>query len=117
MSEVISSKFKGVEWAMQQISIRDKRIEQLQEQINANQWQPIETAPEGKTMLLWWIPKDPNPYAEAIVIGQLSGYEEHEGEWWDVQSGKYQSLKHITHWMPLPEPPQALQDKETPTAT
>ena len=33
MSKVISSKFKGVEWAMQQINIKDKRIEELEAEL------------------------------------------------------------------------------------
>ncbi len=69
------------------------------------QWQPIETAPKDKNLLLWWIPRDGNRYAEAIIIGQVSFYE--EGQWYNVQTGIYQDIAHITHWMPLPDkPPQ-----------
>jgi hypothetical protein len=83
-------------------------------------WQPISTAPIGKTILMWWRPSaDPerfphpseaasdlsdNRYAEACVIGQLSGYE--EGKWWNGQRGEYQDLWHVTHWMPLPGGPK-----------
>jgi hypothetical protein len=67
-------------------------------------WQPIETVPKGKDVLLWWIPKDPNPYAEACVIGMVSAHE--PGMWWNGQRGAYQSVSHVTHWMPLPESPR-----------
>ncbi|WP_425277153.1 DUF551 domain-containing protein [Nitratireductor basaltis] len=37
------------------------------------------------------------------VIGQVSSYE--SGRWWNGQRGQYEDLSHITHWQPLPEPP------------
>lgn len=67
------------------------------------QWQPIATAPTDKLLLLWWIPRDGNPYAEACVIGQLSFHE--PGKWWNSQRGEYQEIERITHWMPLPASP------------
>lgn len=67
------------------------------------EWQPIETAPLGKSVLLWWRPIDPNPYAEDVVIGTVSSHE--PGMWWNGQRGEYQKLWHVTHWMPLPERP------------
>ena len=68
-------------------------------------WQPIETAPVNKTVLFWWRPINPNPYAEACVIGQISSYE--EGKWWDSARGEYQDVWHVTHWMPLPGAPRS----------
>ncbi len=70
----------------------------------ATNWQPIETAPIGKTVLLWWRPKDPNPLAEACVIGQVSGWA--DAKWWNGQRGEYQDLWHVTHWQELPSLPQ-----------
>lgn len=69
-----------------------------------SEWQPIETAPLEKTVLLWWRPIDDNPWAEACVIGQVSAHE--PGKWWNGQRGEYQDLWHVTHWMPLPPGPE-----------
>ena len=66
-------------------------------------WQPIETAPLDKRLLLWWVPSDPNQWAEACVIGEISSHE--EGQWYSGTTGTYQDIKHITHWSPLPDKP------------
>lgn len=66
-------------------------------------WRPIESAPLDKNVLLWWRPNDENPYAEAVVIGCVSSHE--DGKWWNPQRAVYQDIWHVTHWMPLPEPP------------
>ena len=50
MSKVISSKFKGVEWAMQQINIKDKRIEELEAQLEKVRGLPEEWANNTKHM-------------------------------------------------------------------
>ena len=65
------------------------------------EWQPIETAPWDKSLLLWWVPKDPNTYAECCVIGVVCA-RDMEGQWYNGQLGNYQDVKHVTHWMPLP---------------
>lgn len=67
------------------------------------EWQDISTAPLDRNILLWWRPITPNRYAEAVVIGSLSSHE--EGKWWNPQRGEYQDSWHVTHWMPLPDPP------------
>jgi len=68
------------------------------------EWQPIETAPVGTRLLFWWRPiGDNNKYAEAVVIGSLP-YPP-TGQWWNDQAGRHQDIWHLTHWMPLPEPP------------
>lgn len=69
-----------------------------------SEWQPIETAPLDKTVLLYWTPVKPNQYAEACVIGQVSSYE--PGTWWNGQRMTYEDLDRITHWMPLPPGPR-----------
>lgn len=67
-----------------------------------NEWQPIETAPRGPWVLLWW----PSITDCALVgyvlsgrwkcpIGSFDGYTEGED-----------NLAGPTHWMPLPEPPK-----------
>lgn len=86
-------------------------------------WQPIGTAPMGKSILMWWRPvasdKYPHPpeaasplsnnkYAENCVIGQLSVHE--DGKWWDGR--EYKDIWHVTHWMPLPDAPYAPSSDE-----
>jgi hypothetical protein len=81
-------------------------------------WQPIDSAPLGRSILMWWRPRaDPkyphspeaasplsnNRYAECCVIGQVLAHE--EGKWWDGREGRYQDVWHVTHWRPLPEGP------------
>ncbi len=73
----------------------------------ATKWQPIETAPVGKRLIFWWRPIDGNPYAETVVIGQLS-YGEHEGQWWS-DSARYQDAWHLTRWMQLPTKPEDMK--------
>lgn len=68
------------------------------------EWQPIETAPLNKNVLLWWRPIDDNKYAECAVIGQISFYE--QGQWWNGQTGTYQDIWHVTKWMPVPAAPK-----------
>lgn len=91
-------------------------------------WQPIETAPVGKWVLMWWRPRsDPkyprpadyasarsnNKYAECCVIGHVSLHDgmltagEKPKTWWNGQRQEEQDIWHITHWMPLPSPPDA----------
>lgn len=70
----------------------------------APEWQPIETAPLNKNVLLWWRPIDDNKCAECAVIGQISFYE--QGQWWNGQTGTYQDIWHVTKWMPLPTAPK-----------
>lgn len=75
-----------------------------------NEWRPIETAPLGEYVLFWWRPiHDNNPYAESCVIGQISTHE--LGKWWNGQTGTYQDVWHLTHWMPLPKSPRLAQPK------
>jgi len=81
--------------------ISDDALETVEIEIDA--WRPIGSAPKNVSVLLWWRPKDSNPLAESCVIGQVSSYE--PGKWWNEQTGTYQDLSHITHWMPLPEKP------------
>ena len=71
--------------------------------LDMSDWKPIETAPQGTSILLWWRPVNGNIYAETAVLGQI-GYGDHKGEWWNCR-GEYQDVWHLTHWMPLPDPP------------
>ncbi len=65
-----------------------------------NNWQPIETAPkDGSTFLTFSPPalKDPNPDYDT------AGYNIETGQFWKAGCG----WQWVTHWMPLPEPPNA----------
>ena len=58
------------------------------------EWQPIETAPTGKPVLLW-------RSGEHFVAAKIRG--EH-GPGWCTPDGF--EIFRATHWMSLPEPPQ-----------
>lgn len=77
-------------------------------------WQPIETAPYGKWIIGWlFLPKNPqasmampvqrvhedSPDADELAIG------EGPAAWWSA-NGMYYAKEYVTHWMPLPEPPE-----------
>lgn len=62
-------------------------------------WQPIESAPKGKRVLL-----NRSSKQKEICIGSLE-YEEYGGELsWKHECGG-QIFPKPTHWMPLPNPP------------
>ena len=79
-----------------------KHIKELEAQLDAFQWQPIETAPKDGT---------------AILVN--TGYA-HDA--WQYVTAHYRndlwvaccssSIVRPSHWMPLPEPPQALNGAE-----
>lgn len=58
-------------------------------------WQPIETAPKATSVWLF----DPE-------VGQHSGFF-YDGMWVTVVDEDLWTV-NPTHWMPLPEPPEAL---------
>lgn len=59
------------------------------------EWQPIETAPKGPTLILW--------------NGELlcTGWCDNEGQWYCDQWAEHHAEidDDPTHWMPLPAPP------------
>lgn len=64
-------------------------------------WQPIETAPEMETVLL---------YAPGLV--HVGHFNTTNNKWWTYTNGEgtisevnLNSWAKPTHWMPLPEPP------------
>lgn len=81
-----------------------------------SKWQPIETAPYSPTWVLAWLHLPKNPPASGPVIAQRCFVEPeraHPDEglgayepdcWW--ANGRYYPPGHVTHWMPLPEPPK-----------
>lgn len=80
---------------------------------SAPEWQPIETAPKDGTRILLWCVHQNAQYAkdaraegwEAAVIGEWTTHN--GGGWvWHGLAGKH------THWMPLPAPPKAIDEKK-----
>ena len=70
----------------------------------ADQWQPIETAPRAGELVLTW-------NGNRLHVAQ---HDRVEGDW--VSSFKTVTKRLTvqpapTHWMPLPPPPRALQQK------
>lgn len=65
-------------------------------------WQPIDTAPEGKRVLLWF------PWKDRLAVGEfkLNNYQ-HPAPDWTSDDGEALTLMFDppTHWMPLPQPP------------
>lgn len=60
-------------------------------------WQPIETAPKGKVVLLWkTITKE--HYVAAYIPGEVNG------PGWCTPDGF--QIFNATHWQHLPDPPQ-----------
>lgn len=74
-------------------------------------WQPIETAPKGKAILVY----DPS-HDHPRVAQWMTAMDDGEGAWiyarklsWqEPMMGKALSFIVVdpTHWMPLPEPPK-----------
>ena len=78
-------------------------------------WQPIETAPHHKKILLWW----PDATSAPLASWQcLEGGDEDGTGWvfaWCMEDDNlsehgdgwiYADSHQPTHWMPLPDPPE-----------
>lgn len=78
-----------------------------------SEWQPIETAPKGRTLdgILVWAPSRV-ALQGGWVFKVRWGYHDRTGDYgWlcaDCDDPDIAS-DHLTHWMPLPEPPDAPQ--------
>lgn len=63
-------------------------------------WQPIETAPRDKWLLLAEAPYEPGPYDAYAGHWHSDGY-------WLSNCGQYVTeTPEPTHWRPLPQPPR-----------
>lgn len=65
----------------------------------AETWQPRETAPKDRKVLVW------KAESESAVVARLKN-----GRWvaaWDHQPIEGNDYFDVTHWQPLPAPPQA----------
>ena len=93
-------------------------------------WQPIETAPKDGTLLLLWCETPPDrKYASPETSFCIGSYSDNGGafanddDWYSIEShediwgmggemtGPLTETSRInckpTHWMPLPQPPEA----------
>ena len=59
------------------------------------EWMPIESAPRDKSWFLAWRSHGVKP----LIVRLDDEYGAHEQE-----NGDF--VYHLTHWMPLPEPPE-----------
>lgn len=79
--------------AKEMIEKQAKEIAKLKREVaklrKASQWQPIETAPDGKVLLY---------YPEESGKNALS-------EWTIIGFGRAKTFRQPTHWLPLPKPP------------
>lgn len=83
---------------------RAKDIE-IQKLRAASNWQPIETAPKQRVVLLWALTDEETGNWKMATGFWMPGYRDEPGEWeWDGRRLKPYDVQP-THWMPLPEPP------------
>lgn len=75
----------------------------------AVEWQPIETAPRDRAVLLW-------DGANMRVAQRLTAMETGETEWVYARQLGEEAIAFIvrepTHWMPLPKPPAAQETRD-----
>lgn len=74
------------------------------------EWQPIETAPKDKLILLFGLldphPEDIGLHGNLDRPGRYTGYWCQLDEAWSVAGGTWLGpWVNPTHWMPLPDPP------------
>jgi hypothetical protein len=58
-----------------------------------------------------WIPVTERlPYESVFVYGKggelVVAQYSHKHKWWEDDEGYYCDTNYVTHWMPLPEPPE-----------
>lgn len=68
------------------------------------EWQPIETAPVKKSILLCSVVEDLESGTWHYYDYPEAGFRRENGEWYFYGSG-IQTNGPPTHWMPLPPPP------------
>lgn len=86
-------------------------------------WQPIDTAPLGVRVLLWWVGDNAPLSAHGAIIAVVTYYEIGDpitaqpveplraASYWDGTT--YRDLAWVTHWMPLPQAPEDEDAGET----
>ncbi|HEU5377324.1 MAG TPA: hypothetical protein VFV38_17990 [Ktedonobacteraceae bacterium] len=78
----------------------------------ADQWQPIVTAPKDGTLVDIWVDLPPEPFSCGLrTLYRVVDCFYHKRKWRHYSEGYAITLnaKYITHWMPQPGPPQCYQ--------
>jgi hypothetical protein len=67
------------------------------------EWKPIDTAPTDDTVVLVF------DKFEGVCCGRRGGQRKNDSIYYVPHPSSYESelLDAVTHWMPLPEPPNA----------
>jgi hypothetical protein len=78
------------------------------EEARKDAWQPIETAPQSRPILLWW------RTARTPMTGRFVSDERGEGWMCDGDRVLPRNQNYCTHWMPLPKSPAAAMTKAKP---
>lgn len=90
------------------------------EGLRKDAWQPIETAPEGKLLVVAWLDKDDpdNPERHAFDFIEDDGWVRHNEDYdrflYVATLGSTGPSAHApyTHWIELPEVPAALSQQD-----
>lgn len=81
----------------EQASLSPEQLRALDIRAYPAEWQPIETAPHGKTVLLGW--RDWRDHQWCMEVGPASH------GWRRGGVSNISAHGSATHWMPLPAPP------------
>lgn len=84
------------------VQIQEAEISRLRQQC---EWQPIETAPKDKRIIIAHLPLDG-------IADIWFGYWSHQHSSWATTQWHTYPADWITHWMPIPPLPQAQEEKE-----
>jgi hypothetical protein len=73
----------------------------------ASKWQPIATAPKDKRILGCTLyPNYPEAYAPTTIVWAAYHPNARGRECWRTSEIGGVKMEGVTHWQPLPEPPQ-----------
>lgn len=67
-----------------------------------SQWQPIETAPRGRPLILG----ARSEIASTVLVAELEGFTSSQGDPTKPRAVIGMAIFYPSHWMPLPEMPR-----------
>ena len=91
-------------WPQGEMEKVHKLVEAIRAALEAQQWQPIETAPENELVLLYCPETGCVSNKERVELDYAS-----QG-WRNEVANNMSYHSWATHWMPLPKPPQTAQE-------